>query len=318
MYELVIVGAGPAGLTACIYALRAGVKTLVLERHLPGGQILLSHLIENYPGFPDPISPATLMEKIKVQTERLGMELKNSELIKIELEGERKILHLQEGRIKSLSVILAMGAGPRRLGVKGEGKFLGRGISYCAICDAPFFKDAEVVVVGGGNTALQESLYLARFVRRIKLLHRRGRLRGEKILQERVFRESKIEPVWNCVLEEIKGKDKVEEVKVRNLKTGKVESFSCEGVFIFVGIKPNSEPVRGLVDLDAEGFIKTKENLETNIPGVFACGDVRKNLLKQVVVACGEGAVAAHSARKYLDRLRGKEYPDLFPEEHIV
>jgi len=304
-YDLVIIGAGPAGLTASIYARRARLDAVVLERLVPGGQILLSQRIENYPGVPLPISPKRLMEKMQRQAENLGMKLEQVEAKRIELDGEKKIIHtLSDKKYTTLAVIIASGTEPSKLGAEGETTFVGRGVSYCATCDAPFFKDQEVMVVGGGNTALQETLHLVRFARKVHLVHRRGMLRAEKILQERAFRNPKVEIIFRSVVKVIYGDSQVEGVKLKDLETGKIKKVSCSGVFISVGLKPNTDFIRGLVELDKKGFVKTRANLETNVPGIFACGDVRKNLLKQVVVACGEGALAACSAEKYINKVK--------------
>jgi thioredoxin reductase (NADPH) len=308
-YDLVIIGAGPAGLTASIYAQRARLDTLVLERLVPGGQILLSQRIENYPGVSLPISSQKLMEKMHKQAENLGMKLEQAEAKGIELDEPKKIIHtLSDKKFSTLAVIIASGTEPSKLGAEGEATFVGSGVSYCATCDAPFFKDQEVIVVGGGNTALEETLHLVKFVSKIYLVHRRGMLKAEKILQERAFRNPKIEIIFRSVVTMIYGDSQVEGVKLKDLETGKIKKVPCSGVFISVGLKPNTEFVRSLIELDKKGFVKTRANLETNVPGIFACGDVRKNLLKQVVVACGEGALAAASAEKYINEVKGIEY----------
>ena len=308
-YDLVIIGAGPGGLTASIYARRARLDAVVLERLVPGGQILLSQRIENYPGVPLPISSKKLMEKMQRQAENLGMELEQVEAKRIELDGEKKIIHtFSDKKYTTLAVIIASGTEPSKLGAEGEATFVGRGVSYCATCDAPFFKDQEVMVVGGGNTALQETLHLVRFARKVHLVHRRGMLRAEKILQERAFRNPKVEIIFRSVVKVIYGDSQVEGVKLKDLETGKIKKVPCSGVFISVGLKPNTDFIRGLVELDKKGFVKTRANLETNVPGIFACGDVRKNLLKQVVVACGEGALATASAEKYINKVKVIEY----------
>ena len=308
-YDLVIIGAGPAGLTASIYAQRARLDAVVLERLVPGGQILLSERIENYPGVPLAISPKRLMEKMQRQAENLGMKLEQVETKGIELDEEKKIIHtLSDKKFPTLAVIIASGTEPSKLGAEGEATFVGRGVSYCATCDAPFFKNQEVMVVGGGNTALEEALHLVKFVSKVYLVHRRGMLRAEKILQERAFRNPKVEIIWRSVVTMIYGDSQVEGVELKNLETGKIKKVPCSGIFISAGLKPNTEFIRDLIKLDKKGFVKTRANLETNVPGIFACGDVRKNLLKQVVVACGEGALAAVSAEKYINKAKGVEY----------
>lgn len=302
IYPLIIVGAGPAGLSACIYAQRAGINALLLEKLTPGGQILTSERIENYPGFPHPVSTRELIKRMTQQAENLGMKLENEEVSKIEGEKE-KTIYTHSGNIyRAFSVIIASGANPRPLGVPGENEFKGRGVSYCATCDAPFFKNQVVVVVGGGNVAAEEGIYLARFASKVYLLHRRDELRAEKILQERIFKNEKIKILWSTVLEKIYGNEQIEGVLIRKIKTGEIKKLPCAGVFIGVGVKPNSEFTQRLVEKDEKGFILTNERFETNIPGVFACGDVRANLIKQVVVACGEGAQAAFMANKYLEK----------------
>ena len=308
-YDLVIIGAGPAGLTASIYAQRARLDAVVLERLVPGGQILLSERIENYPGVPLAISPKRLMEKMQRQAENLGMKLEQVETKGIELDEEKKIIHtLSDKKFSAPAVIIASGTEPSKLGAEGETTFVGRGVSYCATCDAPFFKDREIMVVGGGNTALEETLHLVKFVSKVYLVHRRGMLRAEKILQERAFRNPKVEIIFRSVVTMIYGDSQVEGVNLKNLETGKIKKIPCAGIFISVGLKPNTEFIRGLIELDKKGFVKTRANLETNVPGIFACGDVRKNLLKQVVVACGEGALAVASAEKYINKIKGIEY----------
>ncbi len=300
-YHLIIVGAGPAGLSASIFAQRAKINALVLEKLVPGGQILTSEKIENYPGFPQAVSTQELTTKMLQQSENLGMRLKNEEVKKIRGE-EEKIVYTDSPKIyKSFSIIIATGANPRSLGVPGETEFRGKGVSYCAICDAPFFKNQVVVVVGGGNRAAEEAIYLTRFASKVYLLHRRHQLRAEKILQERILKNKKINVLWSTVLDKIYGKDKVEGVLVQKLKTNTIENLSCSGVFIYVGVKPNSEFVKDWVETNKEGFILTNEKLETSTPGIFACGDVRSNLMKQVIVACSEGAEAVFMANKYLE-----------------
>ena len=301
IYHLIIVGAGPAGLSASIFAQRAKMDTLVLEKLVPGGQILTAEKIENYPGFPQPVSTQELTSKMLQQSKNLGMKLKNEEVKKIKGE-EEKIVYTDSNKIyKSFSIVIATGANPRSLGVPGEAEFRGKGVSYCATCDAPFFKDQVVVVVGGGNTAAEEAIYLTRFVSKVYLLHRRHQLRAEKILQERILKNKKIDVLWSTVLNKIYGKNKVEGVLVEKLKTNTIESLSCSGVFVYVGVKPNNEFVEDWIKTDKNGFILTNEKLETSTPGIFACGDVRSNLMKQVIVACSEGAEAVFMANKYLE-----------------
>jgi len=309
IYDLIIIGAGPAGLTASIYAQRAGLNTLVLEKLSPGGQILFSEKIENYPGFSQPISPQKLMEEMQKQAENLGMRLEQGEVEKIGIENNKKIVYTKSGeKYNALSLIIASGCSQRKLGVQGEEKFIGRGVSYCATCDAPFFREKKVVVVGGSNTAAEEALYLTKFVDKVYLIHRRGMLRAEKILQERISKNPKIEIVWKSVIERIYGEKEVKGVKIKNVDTEEIKDLSCSGVFIFIGLEPNTHFLRNMVKLDEIGFVNTNNNLQTDKKGIFACGDVRKNTLKQVIVACGEGALAAYSAQKYINNIKGIEY----------
>jgi len=318
-YQLIIVGAGPAGLTAAIYAKRAGIDTLLLEKLSPGGQAQLTGKIENYPGFPKPISGQKLMEETVKQVENLKVELKNEEVERVEDDKEKKVYTDAGSIYQALALIVATGSDPMKLEVPGEKEFTGKGVSYCATCDAPFFRGEDVLVVGGGNTAIEEALYLTNFAKKVYLVHRRNRLRAEKILQDRVFANPKIEIIWHSVLKEIYGKGNVRGAKIKDLKSENIYEFPCRGVFIFVGLKPNTYFLKNrqehlhshpqdLVKMDENGFIITNEDMETNVRGIFACGDVRKNKLKQIVVACGEGAQAAFAARKYIEELTGTSY----------
>jgi thioredoxin reductase (NADPH) len=309
LYDLIIIGAGPAGLTAAIYAQRSQLKTLVLEKLSPGGQILLSAKIENYPGFSEAISAQKLVEQMQKQAENLGMNLKLEEVKTISQQDGKKIVRtFAERQYEALTIIIATGTRPSRLEVEGEEKLTGLGVSYCAICDAPFFKNKIVAVVGGGSTALEEGLYLAKFASKVYFIHRRGMFRGEKILAKRVTENPKIEIVWNSIVEKICGGEEVEKIKINNLKTEKTSDLACSGIFIFAGLKPNTEFIKNFIELDNQGFIKTDERLEANIKGIFACGDVRNNLLKQIIVACGEGALATHMAEAYVNEIKGIEY----------
>lgn len=301
IHPLVIIGAGPAGLSASIYAQRAGINALVIERLAPGGQIVTSEKIENYPGFPNPITTQELVTGMIKQAENFGMKLKNENVQKVEGE-DKKTIHTESGNIyTSFAVVIASGTTPLSLGVPGETELRGRGVSYCATCDAPFFKNQVVCVVGGGNTAVEEAIYLSRFASKVYLLHRRNKLRADKILQNRVLKNEKIEILWDTLLHKICGNEQVKNIVLQETKTGKTKNLPCAAVFIYVGTNPNSEFVQGWVKTDEKGFILTNEKLETNIPGVFASGDVRSNLLKQVIVACAEGAQAAFLANKYLE-----------------
>ncbi len=312
-YDLVIVGAGPAGLTAGIYAGRAGLRVAVFERQYPGGQAFVTDLIENYPGFPDGISGYELAERMRNQAEAFGVRIvTDNEVLEIEDERSsgRKLVRISSGAaVSALAVIIATGATYRKLGVPGEDRFWGKGISSCATCDAALYRDKHVVVVGGGDAAIQESLFLLKFVGKLTLVHRRDRLRAARVLQDRMFElASKVQFRWNSVLTAISGREYVETVSVENVQTGDTEVIGCDGVFIFVGFVPNSDFVNGYVDTDETGRITTGENMATSMEGVFACGDVRKGSLRQIVAACGEGAVAAVAAQRYIDDKKGTAY----------
>jgi len=308
-YDVVIIGAGPAGLTAAIYAQRVGLNTLVLEKLAPGGQTLITERIENYPGFPEGVSGPQLSNLMQKQAKNLGMKYEQQEAKEIRLSGDKKIVTTDSGKeYNALGVIIATGGEPKRLGVQGEREFTGRGVSYCATCDAPFFKDEEILVVGGGDTAVEEALYLTKFARKIHVVHRKGMLRAQKILQERLFSNPKAEIIWKSKVTKIYGEGKVEGILLKELERGKLRSLACSGVFIFIGLKPNTGFLGDLVELDKNGFVKTNPDMQTSVQGIFACGDVRGGSFKQIIVACGEGALAAHAIGRHLSRLQGTEY----------
>jgi len=299
-YDLVIIGAGPGGLTAGLYAARARMNVLLIEKAVPGGQILVTDWIENYPGFPEGISGFDLAEKIKEQALALGLEIETAEVQGLDLSGTTKEIILKEKRIKTKSLIIASGASPRKLGV-GEDKFMGKGISFCATCDGPFFRDKVVVAVGGGDTAVQESLFLTKFAQKVYVVHRRDELRATKILQERAFANDKIEFVWDSVVTGVDGFFSVEKVNVKNVKTGDEKTIEANGCFIWIGILPNTEFIKGDVKTDESGFILVDAKMQTNVPGVFAIGDVRDTPLRQIATAVGDGATAAVSAEHYVE-----------------
>jgi len=312
LYDVTIIGSGPAGLSASIYTSRARLRTVLFENYSPAPQAILTDIIENYPGFPDGIKGYDLIGKMKKQSEKFGTEINAAFVkeIKPEISGNRKIFHLiTENKIyDSLAVIIAAGSKFKELGVEGEDRLASQGISYCAICDGALFKNKDIVVVGGGDSALQETLFLAKFAKKITLLHRRERLRAAKILQEKIFAEPKIEFLPESVIEKISGKNKVESVKINNIKTGVKTELPCDGVFIFIGWTPNTEFVKGFINMDAAGYIITGTDMNTSVEGIFACGDCRVTPLKQIVTACGDGAIAAYSAQQYIDKIKGTEY----------
>ncbi len=299
--DLTIIGGGPAGLTAALYAARARMTTLVLEQGLPGGQMATTDEVANYPGFPDAVSGAELSDLMRRQAEEFGAELELAEVERVAQEGDEFVLATTGGERRSRTVIIASGATHRKLGVPGEDHLQGRGVSYCATCDGAFFRDQHVFVVGGGDTAVQEGTFLTRFASRVTVIHRRDQLRATKVLQEKAFANPKVEFVWDSVVEEILGDQVVNGVRVRNVKTGETRALPGEGVFIFVGILPNTAFLHGFVDLDASGYVLTDAELRTSRPGVFAAGDVRTTPLRQVATAVGDGAMAAVMAEHWLE-----------------
>jgi len=301
-YDVIIIGGGPAGLTAGIYASRARIKTFLIESVSIPCQAITTDQIENYPGFPDGVNGFELIDKFRKQAEKFGTEFIAAEVKEIKESKPGWQVVTDDKAYTASSIIIASGASPKRLDVPGEDKLRGRGVSYCGTCDGALFKDKEVVVVGGGDTALEEALFLARFVKKASIIHRRDALRGTKILQERSFANKKIEFVWDSVVTEITGSGKVAGVKIKNVKTGAVTDFACDGAFIFVGYTPNTGFLKGVVPLDENGYIIADDDCLTSKPGIFASGDCRKKLLRQVVTACGEGATAAFSCQHYLER----------------
>jgi len=301
-YDLVIIGAGPAGLTAGIYAARARMNVLLLEKAVPGGQILVTDWIENYPGFPEGISGFDLAEKMRIHAQELGLKIETAEVHSLNLSETKKEIVLKNKSITAKSLIIASGASPRNLGI-GEEKFMGKGISFCATCDAPFFKEKVVVAIGGGDTAVQEAIYLTKFAKKVYLIHRRDELRATKILQERALKNDKIEIVWDSVATGVQGFFGVESVNIKNVKTNEEKAIKADGCFIWVGILPNTEFLNKSVKTDATGFIQADKNMQTSVPGVFAVGDVRDTPLRQISTAVGDGAMAAVSAEHYIENL---------------
>jgi len=300
MYDLIIIGAGPAGLTAALYSGRFKLDTLIFEKLSVGGQILLSPSIENYPGFPEGISTFELINKFKQQVVDLGIQIKEEEVLEIIPSGKCYQVRALGASLETRAVIVATGASPKRLGIKGEDKFVGRGVSYCGTCDGPLFKNKDIVVVGGGDRAVEEALFLANYARSIHLVHRRDEFRAASILVDKLKTNPKIKFVLQSVIEEVMGEDKVSAVKVKQVKTLQESVINCAGVFIFVGITPDTHFTKNLLETNEFGFIITDQAMHTSRDGIFACGDCVRKSLYQVVNACGEGAVAADSAHKYL------------------
>ncbi|MGD2149006.1 MAG: thioredoxin-disulfide reductase [Desulfobacterales bacterium] len=303
-YELVIIGGGPAGLTAGLYAARGGLDVILIEKIVPGGQVIITDWIENYPGFPEGISGPDLVQKMTEQVKRFDLNIENNEVVSVDFSEPVKKITLNDKTITSHTIIIATGASPKKLGVPGEDIFYGKGISSCATCDGPFFKDRVVAAVGGGDTAVQESLFLTKFAKKVYLIHRRDKLRAAAILQKRAFANEKIEIIWDSVLTDISGLTNVENITVQNVKTADKTKLFVDGCFIWVGTIPNTQFLADSVKLDEYGFIIADLNMETSVPGVFAAGDVRNTPLRQVVTAVGDSAIAAISAENYVENLK--------------
>jgi len=298
-YEVIIIGGGPAGLTAGLYTSRAGLKSLLVERGIVGGQIVNATLVENYPGFPQGISGAELGSLMHQQAVKYGLELVNAEVTGV-VQGQPYIISTTEGDFEAIAIIIAAGSEYRKLGVSGEERLVGHGISYCATCDGFFFRDREVAVVGGGDTAITDALELTRHAKKVYVIHRRDQLRAGQVLQQRAFAEPKLEFIWSTVVEEVLGDKMLEELKLRNVKTGQNSILKVTGVFVAVGLVPNSQLFSNIVDLDDTGYIVTDETMATSASGIFAAGDIRRNSPRQVAAAVGDGAIAAISAFKYV------------------
>ena len=308
VYDVVIIGAGPAGLAAGLYASRARLKTLILEKEKAGGQIVSTDEVANYPGSIENATGPTLVARMVEQAEEFGAEKVLDTIKEVELDGKIKVLKGEKDEYQAKTVIIATGANPRPIGCPGEKELTGRGVSYCATCDAAFFEDMEVFVVGGGDTAVEEGMYLTKFARKVTIIHRRDELRAAKSIQEKAFKNEKMDFMWDSVVEEIKGDGIVESMVVKNVKTGELtEIFADEddgtfGIFPFIGFIPATELFTDKVNLN-NGYIETDEDMKTNIPGVFAAGDVRVKSLRQVVTATADGAIAAVQAEKYINEV---------------
>lgn len=303
-YELVIIGGGPAGLTAGLYAARARLNVILIEKIVPGGQVLTTDWIENYPGFPEGISGPDLIQKMTEQVKKFDLNIESNEVISLDLSETVKKIKLSDRTITSHTIIIATGASPKKLGIPGEDIFFGRGLSTCATCDAPFFKDKMVAAVGGGDTAVQESIFLTKFVKKVYLIHRRDQLRATRILQERAFANDKIEFIWDSVLTSIDGLANVEKITVKNVKTGDTKELSVDGCFIWTGILPNTNFLKDEVKVDDYGFIIVDSNMQSSVPGVFAAGDARSTGLRQIVTAAGDAASAVFSAEHYIEGIK--------------
>jgi len=302
IYDVIIIGGGPAGLTAGIYASRARLKTLLIEKAGCGGQIAITDKLENFPGFEEGINGFEFTSKVEQQARNFGTEIIYGEVLSLEAESSVKKVILSDHTYAAKTIVIASGSSFKKLGIYGEHEFLGKGVSYCATCDGPFFKNKTVAVIGGGNSAVQEALFLTKFANKIYLIHRRDTLRAVQLLQEKVFAEKKIEVVFDTNVEEISGGQMIENLKVKNVKTGKPGNIAVDGVFIFIGWNPNTSFLsENKIALDENGYIITDEKMQTSLEGVFACGDVRKKMLRQVVTAVSEGATAAISAQHCIE-----------------
>lgn len=302
-YELIIIGGGPAGLSAGLYAARSRLPTLLIERAMPGGQIVNAELVENYPGFPGGISGAELASLMERQATKYGIEIAMAEVEEVEIAGEQKTVRTSEGQYHAKALIIAGGSEHSKLGVPGEEEFRGRGVSYCATCDGAFFRDQVIAVVGGGNVALNDAIFLTRFASKVVVIHRRDQLRATKILQERAFAQPKIEFLWDTVVKSIEGNSEVRQLRLINVKTEAESLLEVSGVFIAVGLRPNTGYLEGVLALSPEGFILINEQMETGVPGVYAAGDIRAGSPRQVSSAVGDGATAAISAERYLSSI---------------
>jgi thioredoxin reductase (NADPH) len=310
-YDIIVVGGGPAGLTAGLYAARGGMKALLIEKMGFGGQAVITDFIENYPGFPDGASGYELAAKMQEQAIKFGLETCIEEVKTIEnLSGavNGKKVTTSENTYLASAIVLSTGANFKHLNVPGEDSHIGKGVSYCATCDGPFFKGKDIVVIGGGDSAVQEASFLAKFANSVTIVHRRERLRAAQWLQDRIKSNQKIKYKFNSVVEKITGKECVESVAIKDVNSGKTEEYKTSGVFIFVGHTPNTSFLGSLVKTNEAGYIITDDDMQTSSAGIFACGDSRKKLLKQVVTACGDGAVASFAAQEYVENIKGSSY----------
>ncbi|MGI0087433.1 MAG: thioredoxin-disulfide reductase [Nitrosotalea sp.] len=299
-FDVIIIGAGPAGYTAAIYTSRAKRDTLIISGMLPGGQLMLTTEVENYPGFSDGILGPELMTTMRKQTERMGTTIIDDEVVNVDFRRKSfKVLTYSE-EYEADAVIISTGASPRKLGAKGEQEFSAKGVSYCATCDGPFFKNQEIVVAGGGDSAMEEAIFLTKFAKNVHVIHRKDNLRASKIMQDRAFDNNKIKFHWNSVIEEIKGKEKVNQIVIRDVVTNRQEIMDVGGLFVAIGHEPNTKLFKGQIELDDQGYIVLKNHTQTNIDGVFAAGDVHDHKYRQAVTAAGFGCMAAIDVDKYL------------------
>lgn len=301
-YDLVIIGGGPAGLTAGLYAARARLNVVLIEKAALGGQVIISDWVENYPGFPDGLNGFELMQRMADQAKRFGLTIETNEVISLDLTNPVKKINLNDRTVTAHTIIIATGASPRKLGIPGEEIFSGKGVSFCATCDGPFYKDKIVAAIGGGDTAVKESLFLTKFAKKVYLIHRRDQLRATKILQERAFENDKIELIWDSIITSINGGlTDVESLTVKNVKTDEIHKLPIDGCFIWVGTDPNTKFLGDTIKADKSGFVIVDLTMEASVPGVYAAGDIRNPLCRQIVTAVGDAAMAVYSAEHYLE-----------------
>lgn len=306
IYDVIIVGAGPAGLTAAVYTSRANLSTLMIERGAPGGQMANTEAIENYPGFDHILGP-DLSVKMFEHARKFGAEYAFGDVTKIENGTAYKTIYVGENTYKTRTIIITTGAEYRKMGIPGEESLTGMGVSYCAVCDGAFFREKELVVIGGGDSAVEEGAYLTRFAKKVTIIHRRDELRAQKILQDRAFENPKIDFIWNTTVKEVNEKDgKVGSVTLVSTEDGSEREFETDGVFVYIGMNPLTNPFADLGILDENGYIETNDIMETSIPGIYAAGDVREKLLRQIVTATGDGSIAAQAAQQYIESLKDK------------
>jgi len=307
--NVIIIGSGPAGLTAALYTARANLSPLVFTGNEIGGQVSITNEVENYPGFPEGLTGPELVERFQKQAERFGARIEYAEVTEVDFDARPFRVKVYDAEYQARAIIIATGASPRKLGVPGEKELTGRGVSYCATCDGFFFRDKEVVVVGGGDSALEEGVFLTKFASRVRIIHRRDQLRAGYALQQRAMRNEKIEFIWDTVVTAIHGNDAVESVQIKNVKTNEVSTLPTEGVFVYIGHYPNSALFKGKLEMDEHGYLITDRHTRTSVPGVFAAGEIADPVFRQVVTSAGEGCKAAIAVEKYLAELEDRAYP---------
>jgi thioredoxin reductase (NADPH) len=307
--NVIVIGSGPAGLTAALYTARANLSPLVFTGNEIGGQVSITNEVENYPGFPEGLTGPELVEKFQKQAERFGARVEYAEVTEVDFDAQPFRVKTYDNEYQAKSIIIATGASPRKLGVPGEVEFTGRGVSYCATCDGFFFRDKEIAVVGGGDSALEEGIFLTKFASRVRIIHRRDQLRAGQMLQERAKRNEKIEFIWDTVVTEINGNGAVESIQLKNAKTDEVSTLKTDGIFIYIGHYPNSSLFKGKLEMDDHGYLITDRRTHTSVPGVFAAGEIADPIFRQVVTSAGEGCKAATEVEKYLAELEDRAYP---------